>query len=253
MQKPNIYLFPQLSDNYGYLVKLPHAKEAAIVDPSDLEMCEKILDLNDCSLSHILLTHHHDDHTAAVEDLKKKYKAKVIGHELDDQLPNVDITVKSNQEITIFGNTYKIISTPGHTMQHICYFNQDYSILFAGDTLFSLGCGRMFEGTPELFWQSLSILKKLPKETLIYCGHEYTHSNLLFALSIDPENEDLITCGKWIEKQVLDARPTLPTELQKELSLNPFLRCEEKVFQKLYNSEDPVEVFRKMRLAKDNF
>jgi|TARA_B110000114_G_C15096401_1_gene401734 hydroxyacylglutathione hydrolase len=253
MQKPNIYLFPQLSDNYGYLIKLPHAKEAAIVDPSDLEMCEKILHLNDCSLSHILLTHHHDDHTAAVNDLKKKYNSKVIGHNLDDKLPNVDISVKADEEISIFDNTYKIISTPGHTMQHICYFNKDFSILFAGDTLFSLGCGRMFEGTPELFWKSLKILKRLPKETLVYCGHEYTYSNLLFALSIDPENKDLSEHGKWIKKQCVDARPTLPTKLQKELNLNPFLRCDNEVFKKLYNSDDPIEVFSKMRSAKDNF
>ena len=229
MQKPNIYLFPQLSDNYGYLIKLPHAKEAAIVDPSDLEMCEKILHLNDCSLSHILLTHHHDDHTAAVNDLKKKYNSKVIGHNLDDKLPNVDISVKADEEISIFDNTYKIISTPGHTMQHICYFNKDFSILFAGDTLFSLGCGRMFE------------------------GNEYTYSNLLFALSIDPENKDLSEHGKWIKKQCVDARPTLPTKLQKELNLNPFLRCDNEVFKKLYNSDDPIEVFSKMRSAKDNF
>lgn len=253
MQKPNIYIFPQLSDNYGYLIKQPHGKEAAIVDPSDIEMCEKILELNECSLSHILLTHHHDDHIAAVEDLKKKYNAKVVGHELDRNLPELDIKVQADQNISIFDNVYQIISTPGHTIQHICYFNKNFSILFAGDTLFSLGCGRMFEGTPELFWNSLKALKKLPEETMVYCGHEYTLSNLFFALSIDPTNKNLVEYGEWIKKQSIDARPTIPTKLRKELDLNPFLRCDEEKFQKLYNSNNPTEVFSKMRLAKDSF
>ena len=253
MQRPNIYIFPQLSDNYGYLIKIPHAREAAIVDPSDLEMCEKILDLNDCTLSHILLTHHHDDHIAAVEDLRKKYNSKVIGYELDKQLPQLDITVKENEELSLFENTYKIISTPGHTTQHICYFNIDFSLLFSGDTLFSLGCGRMFEGTPKLFWESLSKIKQLPPETKIYCGHEYTLNNLKFALSIDPENEDLKKYGAWINKQNIDSRPTIPFELSKELKINPFLRCDDNYFFELYQSEDPIEIFKKMRQAKDNF
>ena len=253
MQRPNIYIFPQLSDNYGYLIKIPHAREAAIVDPSDLEMCEKILDLNDCTLSHILLTHHHDDHIAAVEDLRKKYGSKVIGYELDKQLPQLDIAVKENEELSLFGNIYKIISTPGHTMQHICYFNIDFSLLFSGDTLFSLGCGRMFEGTPKLFWESLSKIKQLPPETKIYCGHEYTLNNLKFALSIDPENEDLKKYGAWINKQNIDSRPTIPFELSKELKINPFLRCDDNYFFELYQSEDPIEIFKKMRQAKDNF
>ena len=253
MQRPNIYIFPQLSDNYGYLIKTPHAREAAIVDPSDLEMCEKILDLNDCTLSHILLTHHHDDHIAAVEDLRKKYGSKVIGYELDKQLPQLDITVKENEELSLFGNIYKIISTPGHTMQHICYFNIDFSLLFSGDTLFSLGCGRMFEGTPQLFWESLSKIKKLPPETKIYCGHEYTLNNLKFALSIDPENEDLKKSKDWINKQYINSRPTMPSELSSELKVNPFMRCDDLYFSNFYKSKDPIEVFRKMREAKDNF
>ena len=253
MQKPNIYIFPQLADNYGYLIKNPHAKEAAIVDPSDLEMCERILDLNDCSLSHILLTHHHDDHIAAVEDLKKKYNSKVIGYELDRQLPPLDIVMKENGKLSLFGNTYKIISTPGHTMQHICYYNLDFQILFAGDTLFSLGCGRMFEGTPQLFWESLTKIKKLPTETKIYCGHEYTLNNLKFALSIDSKNQDLKKYGEWVNKQSIDLRPTMPCELSNELKTNPFLRCDDSYFFELYQSKDPIEVFKRMRLAKDNF
>ncbi|MAV82012.1 MAG: hydroxyacylglutathione hydrolase [Pelagibacteraceae bacterium] len=253
MQKPNIYIFPQLTDNYGYLIKNPHENEGAIIDPSDLEMCEKILKLNDCSLTYILLTHHHDDHISAVSDLKKKYNCTVIGNESDELLPSLDLKVKTDQEISILNSKYRIISTPGHTMQHICYYNKDHHLLFAGDTLFSVGCGRMFEGTPEFFWESLSKIKLLDNKTLIYFGHEYTQSNVKFALSIDPNNSDLIEYGKWVERQYLDSRPTVPASLESELKINPFLRCDNSYFKNFFKSTNPVEIFKKMRAAKDTF
>lgn len=253
MINPNIYIFPQLSDNYGYLIKKPHAKEAIIVDPSDFKMCEKILELNDCNLSHILITHHHSDHISAVDDLKKKFNSVVLGNKRDTKIPTPDIGVNHNDVIEILDNKYKIISTPGHTMEHICYFDIENKILFAGDTLFSLGCGRMFEGTPELFWKSILEIKKLPNETKIYCGHEYTLNNFKFALSIDPKNEDLTEYGKWIKKQCMESRPTMPCELDKELKINPFIRCDDSYFFDLYKTQDPIEVFKRMRQAKDNF
>ena len=253
MVRPNIYLFPQLEDNYGYLIKNPHATEGILVDPSDLEMCLKILELNDCSPTHILLTHHHDDHIGAVQDLKNKFQSIVVGFEHDKKIPQPDLFVKDEEIIEIHQNKFKVLHTPGHTLQHVNYFILEHNILFSGDTLFSMGCGRMFEGTPELFWQSLSKIKKLPEDTTIYCGHEYTLSNVKFALSIHPENQDLHKYALWTEHQEKEHRPTIPAKLIDQIKCNPFLQCDSPHFQELYKSTDATEVFGKMRKAKDNF
>ena len=253
MLKPNIYLFPQLEDNYGYLIKNPHATEGILVDPSDLKMCLKILELNDCKATHILLTHHHEDHIAAVQDLKNKFQSIVVGYENDNNIPQPDLKVKDEEIFEIHHNKFKVIHTPGHTLQHVNYFMPDSNILFSGDTLFSIGCGRMFEGTPEVFWKSLLKLKQLPEETTIYCGHEYTLNNVKFALSINPDNPDLQKYADWVKHQEEEHRPTLPTKLLDQLKCNPFLQCDHEHFQKLYKSTDPIEVFRQMRKAKDNF
>ena len=253
MLKPNIYLFPQLNDNYGYLIKNPHAIEGILIDPSDLKMCLKILELNDCKATHILLTHHHEDHIAAVQDLKNKFQSIVVGYENDDNIPQPDLKVKDEEIFEIHQNKFKVIHTPGHTLQHINYFMPDYNILFSGDTLFSIGCGRMFEGTPEVFWESLSKIKQLPEETTIYCGHEYTLSNVKFALSIHPDNQDLQKYANWVENQEEEHRPTLPTKLLDRFKGNAFLQCDYEHFQNLYKSTDPIEVFGQMRKAKDNF
>ena len=253
MLKPNVYLFPQLDDNYGYLVKNPHATEGILVDPSDLKMCLKILELNDCKATHILLTHHHDDHIAAVQDLKNKFQSIVVGYENDKKIPEPDLKVKDEEIFEIHQNKFKVIHTPGHTLQHINYFMPDCNIFFSGDTLFSIGCGRMFEGTAEVFWESLSKIKQLPEDTTIYCGHEYTLSNVKFALSINPHNPDLQKYANWVKHQEEEHRPTLPTKLLDQLKCNPFLQCDHEHFQKLYKSTDPIEVFAQMRKSKDNF
>ena len=253
MARPNVYLFPQLEDNYGYLIKNPHATEGILVDPSDLDMCLKILELNDCSPTHILLTHHHDDHIAAVQDLKNKFQSIIVGYEHDKKIPQPDFVVKDEGIFEIHQNKFKVIHTPGHTLQHVNYFILEHNILFSGDTLFSMGCGRMFEGTPEVFWQSLSKIKQLPENTTIYCGHEYTLSNVKFALSIHPENQDLQKYAQWVEHQEKEHRPTLPTKLFDQLKCNPFLQCDSPHFQELYKSPDATEVFGQMRKAKDNF
>jgi hydroxyacylglutathione hydrolase len=253
MVRPNVYLFPQLEDNYGYLIKNPHSTEGILVDPSDLEMCLKILELNDCSPTHILLTHHHDDHIGAVQDLKNKFQSIIVGFEHDKKIPQPDLFVKDEEIIEIHQNKFKVLHTPGHTLQHVNYFILEHNILFSGDTLFSMGCGRMFEGTPELFWQSLSKIKKLPEDTTIYCGHEYTLSNVKFALSIHPENQDLHKYALWTEHQEKEHRPTIPAKLIDQIKCNPFLQCDSPHFQELYKSTDATEVFGKMRKAKDNF
>ena len=253
MDKPNIYLFPQLSDNYGYLIKNPHSGKGILVDPADLEMCLKILDLNECEASHIFLTHHHEDHIAAVKDIKNKFNSIIVGFENDTQIPKPDLSIKDKETFEIHEQKYEVIHTPGHTLQHVNYFMKDHHILFSGDTLFNIGCGRMFEGEPDIFWQSLLKLKSLPADTKIYCGHEYTLSNVKFALSIDPQNQDLIKLSECVKQQDKDHRPTIPTTLSEQLVSNPFLRCDSDYFMNFYKSQNPAEIFAKMRLAKDNF
>ena len=190
MARPNVYLFPQLEDNYGYLIKNPHATEGILVDPSDLDMCLKILELNDCSPTHILLTHHHDDHIAAVQDLKNKFQSIIVGYEHDKKIPQPDILVKDEEIFEIQQNKFKVIHTPGHTLQHVNYFILEHNILFSGDTLFSMGCGRMFEGTPEVFWQSLSKIKQLP-DNLYFTdvnGEQFKKSDGNQGIIVGPES-----------------------------------------------------------------
>ena len=253
MVKPNVYLFPQLNDNYGYFIKNPHATEGVLVDPSDLDMCLKILDLNDAKASHILITHHHEDHIAAVDEIKKMFNSIVIGFAKDNKIPKPEIAVNEGDVIAIHGQNYEIIHTPGHTLQHINYFMKNHNILFSGDTLFNAGCGRMFEGDPEMFWNSLIKIRTLPLDTKIYCGHEYTLSNINFALSIDPSNQDLLKLSEWVKHQEKEHRPTIPTTLEQQITCNPFLRCDSKYFSTYFDSKDPIEIFGKMRSAKDNF
>ncbi len=253
MPKPNIYLFPQWKDNYGYLIKDPHATEGVLVDPCDIEMCLKILDLNDCKASYILLTHHHDDHISAVEEIKKKYNSIIVGFNSDTQIPSPDKPVLQDEIFNLLGQKYHLIHTPGHTLQHVNYFMPEHNILFSGDTLFNAGCGRMFEGTPEVFWNSLTKIKALPANTKIYCGHEYTLNNINFALSIDPKNKDLKSLSEWAAHQEKEHRPTVPTTLSEQLLSNPFLRCDSSYFLKYYECKNPEEVFAKMRSDKDNF
>ena len=253
MVKPNVYLFPQLSDNYGYFIKNPHATEGVLIDPSDYDMCLKIIELNDSVASHILITHHHEDHVAAVDKIKKKFDSIVIGYSQDDQIPKPDQTIDEGQIFEVHGQKYEVIHTPGHTLQHINYFMKDHNILFSGDTLFNAGCGRMFEGDPKIFWKSLLKIKSLPLDTKIYCGHEYTLSNIKFALSIDPDNQNLLKLAEWVNQQEDEHRPTIPTTLEQQILCNPFLRCDTDYFFNYYNSKNPEDIFAKMRSAKDNF
>lgn len=255
MLKPNIYLFPQLDDNYGYLIKNPHATEGILVDPSDIKMCLKILELNDCKATHILLTHHHDDHIAAVQDLKNKFQSIVVGYENDKKIPEPDLKVKDEEIFEIYQNKFKVIHTPGHTLQHINYFMPDCNILFSGDTLFSIGCGRMFEGTPEVFWESLSKIKQLPEETIIYCGHEYTLSNVKFAASVDPDNASLQRRISDTAAARASKQPTVPSTMGLERATNPFLRPNSPEIRTILGmqTQPDAEVFAEIRRRKDNF
>ena len=231
-----------LEDNFSYLLIDEIKKSAIVIDPSEAgPVINKIESLN-LELKFIMNTHHHYDHVGGNKELKKLYKSKIIGFNEDKhRIPEIDIFVKNNEiwKDGIFET--KVFHIPGHTLGHICFYFYKESSLFSGDTLFSLGCGRVFEGTYEEMFNSLQLMKNLPLDTKIYCGHEYTLKNSDFCLEHDPKNAELISKIKIIKNQLAEGRPTVPTTLKEELQSNIFLRSKN------------VETFSKLRHLKDNF
>ena len=231
-----------LEDNFSYLLIDEVTKSTIVVDPSESKpIINKIESLN-LKLNFIMNTHHHYDHVGGNKELKKLYNAKVIGFDEDKhRIPEIDICLKNNEiwKDGIF--EAKVYHIPGHTLGHICFYFFRENVLFSGDTLFSLGCGRVFEGTHEQMFNSLQLLKNLPSKTEIYCGHEYTLKNSDFCLKYDTENKALISKIKFIKNQLAKGQPTIPTTLEEELQTNIFLRSKN------------VENFSKLRDLKDNF
>ncbi|NCX65301.1 MAG: hydroxyacylglutathione hydrolase [Proteobacteria bacterium] len=231
-----------LQDNYSYLIIDENQKIACAVDPSESQPISNFIDQNNIKLKYILNTHHHYDHVGGNNELKKKYNCKIIGFRGDkNRIPEIDIMVDDNEIWKSDNFQSKIIHIPGHTSGHICYYFFNEKIIFTGDTLFSLGCGRIFEGTYNQMFNSLNKLKKLPQEIKIYCGHEYTLKNSEFCLKYDPDN--LLLKKKIIEiKSRLNKNlPTLPSTIKDELECNIFLKAKD------------LENFSKLRDLKDNF
>ena len=247
---------PCLKDNYAYIVNDNISKKIGVVDPSEAKPIIDLLERMNLKLDFIFNTHHHFDHVGGNFELKKKYKAKVVGFNGDKhRIPDIDITVK-DEEVFKFGNSIiKIIHIPGHTSGHICFFFEKEKIAFTGDTLFSLGCGRIFEGDYKQMLASLNKIKKLPEDTKIYCGHEYTLNNGKFCMEQDKGNIDLIK--KFEEIKILRSKnlPTIPTILKDELKSNIFLRCDENALKIKLNMEniEDYKVFKKVRDLKDVF
>ena len=247
---------PCLSDNYAYVINDINFKTIGVIDPSESKPIISFLEKKNLKLNYILNTHHHFDHIGGNVELKKKYNAKIVGFVGDKhRIPGIDIGLK-NDEIWNFGNSIvKILHIPGHTLGHICFFFEKEKIAFTGDTLFSLGCGKIFEGTHKQMLSSLNKIKKLPKNTKIYCGHEYTLKNAKFCMKYDKNN---INLEKHFEKiKVLRSKniPTIPSTLEDELKSNIFLRCDQndlKIKLNMKNQED-FKVFRKVRDLKDSF
>jgi len=245
-----------LKDNYAYIIFDNSTKTTGVIDPSEAKPIITFLKKENLKLNYILNTHHHFDHIGGNIELKKIYNAKIIGFEGDKhRIPGIDITIKNN-EIFKFGNSIiKVFHIPGHTLGHICFFFEKEKIVFTGDTLFSLGCGRIFEGSHEQMLTSLNKIKKLPRNTKIYCGHEYTYKNAEFCMKYDSYNIDLEKKFKEIKKLRSQNLPTLPSSLEEELKSNIFLRCDKKDLKiklNMKNQED-FKVFRKVRDLKDNF
>ena len=245
-----------LTDNYSYIIFNEKTLMAAVVDPSEADPIINEISKNNLKLKYILNTHHHFDHVGGNSILKEKYKCKVAGYEKDkDRIPEIDIELKNNQKWKNELFDCKILHIPGHTSGHISIYIKKINALFTGDTLFSLGCGRIFEGTYNEMFNSLNKLKKFPKNTKIYCGHEYTKKNAEFCLSIDPKNIKLINKITEIKKNIENNIPCIPTILKDELECNIFLRSDNLEIQKLLGivSRDPIKTFTKIRDLKDNF
>jgi hydroxyacylglutathione hydrolase len=251
-----IKIIPCLDDNYSYLIHDENSNTVAIVDPSEFKACDEIIDKNYKKLDFILNTHHHFDHVGGNKELKKKYNSIVLGCENDkNRIPGIDKILKNNQEFKIGKLNFITIFIPGHTKGHIAFYFKNEKVLFAGDTLFSLGCGRVFEGTYEEMFQSLNKLKNLPGDTKLYCGHEYTYKNLQFCLKFNPSNAFLKNKKNIIELNLKNSNPNIPSTISDEIKTNIFLRCNDPEVKKAINLENSsdLEIFTKLRDLKDNF
>ena len=247
---------PCLTDNYAYIISDNDFKIVGVVDPSEAQPIISFLNKKNLKLNYILNTHHHFDHIGGNTELKKLYNAKVVGFFGDKhRIPGIDIALKDNEK-WIFGNLgVKILHIPGHTLGHICFFFEKEKVIFTGDTLFSLGCGKIFEGDHNQMLNSLNKIKKLPKDTKIYCGHEYTYRNAEFCIKYDENTTNLKKKFEIIKKLRSENLPTIPSTLADELDANIFLRCDQndlKIKLNMKNEED-FKVFKKVRDLKDVF
>ena len=251
-----IHQFPCLSDNYSWLVHEPEANVTAVVDTPEVPAILRALDETGWPLTHILNTHWHPDHAGGNEELKAKTGCQIIGPRAEAaRIPGIERQVGDGDEVKFGNATAKVFDVPGHTAGHIAYWFAQDKVAFVGDTLFALGCGRLFEGTAQQMWTSLQKLMALPPETRVYCAHEYTQSNARFALSVDPDNAALAARAKEIDAMRARGIPTVPSSIGLELATNPFLRPMSESLQRSLGmvGADAVAVFAETRRRKDNF
>lgn len=247
---------PCLSDNYGYLIRDEAEGAVAAIDTPDPDAINNALEEAGWKLTYILNTHHHWDHTGGNLALKEKWGCEIVGPNGEaDRIPGIDRTVSEGDIVDLGGSQARVIDTPGHTAGHIIYHFAEDGAAFVGDTIFAMGCGRLFEGTPAQMWASLSKIAALPPETKLYCAHEYTQANAAFALSVDPDNDALKARAKDVDALRAAGTPTVPTTLALELATNPFLRAEDKRLKAALGMEnaEAVAVFAETRACKDSF
>ncbi|NHN87161.1 hydroxyacylglutathione hydrolase [Acetobacter conturbans] len=219
-----VLCIPVLSDNYVWMLTDEDTGCVAVVDPGECAPVRAAIEAHGGRLDLILLTHHHADHTGGAETLRDRYGAKLVGAAADaGRLPPLDMALRPGDRVAIGDSLGVVMSTPGHTLGHIAYYFDAPPSLFCGDTLFSLGCGRLFEGTSEQMYASLHEFDALPAETQVYCGHEYTESNARFALAVDPENEALKKRSEEVTALRAKGLPTVPSTLASERACNPFM------------------------------
>lgn len=255
--KLEIYQFLCLSDNYGVLIHNPQTGETASIDAPEAQPVFEALKTKGWTLTHLFNTHHHADHTDGNLALKEETGCTIIGPAGEAaKIPGIDVKLGDGDTYEFGGETIQVYETPGHTLGHISYYFPQNKIAFVGDTIFALGCGRVFEGTPPMMWNSIKkLMDALPADTTMYCAHEYTQSNAAFALSVDPDNVELKARCEEIDATRARNEPTVPTLFALELKTNPFLRVEQPDLQKSLGLEgaDPSDVFTEVRTRKDNF
>ena len=249
-------LFRCLQDNFGVLVHDPATGATAAIDAPEAAPVEAALRETGWRLSDILVTHHHADHTGGIAELKARHRCRVTAPRNEAaRIPDVDAIVGEGDQVKVGNLTARVIETPGHTAGHITYVFDADRLAFVGDTLFSIGCGRVIEGTPEMMWNSLLKLRALPDDTDIFCGHEYTMANIRFALTIEPDNEDLRARAEEAKREVAAGRATIPTTIGEEKRANVFLRADvPAVAQAVGLAGRPAaDVFAEVRARKNRF
>ncbi len=250
----DLVVVPCLSDNYAFLVHNRDTGETALVDAPEAAPIQDALRVKGWTLTDILITHHHPDHIDGVATLRDG--VRVIGAARDaHRLPDLDVQVADGDVIEVCGVDTHVMDVSGHTIGHIAFHMPEPELAFTADSLMALGCGRLFEGTPAQMWESLQKLRALPEDTIICSGHEYTEANARFALTLDPDNQDLISRVDGIKAARAAGRPTVPTALDEEIRTNPFLRADDPGFKAVLNmSESPdADVFAEIRARKDKF
>lgn len=251
-----VHMFPCLQDNYGYLVHDPETGATASIDTPDAAAIDAALAERGWRLTHILNTHHHFDHAGGNEALKARWGCTIVGAANDAaRIPGIDSGVAEGDTVTLGHARARVLEVPGHTTGHIAYHFADDGMVFVGDTLFALGCGRLFEGTPAQMWQSLGKLMALPDTTTVYCAHEYTQSNARFALSVEPDNAALVARAAAIDTLRAAGKPTVPSTIGLEKATNPFLRAASPELQATVERVGAtlVDVFAETRRRKDHF
>jgi hydroxyacylglutathione hydrolase len=250
------HLFPCLQDNYGVLLHDPASGATASIDAPEAAAVEAALKNTGWRLTDILVTHHHGDHTAGIAELKDRYRCRVVAP-LNEaaKISHVDETVREGGKVSVGKLLANVIETPGHTAGHISYWFHTDKLVFAGDTLFSIGCGRVIEGTPEMMWGSLLKLRDLPDDTQIFCGHEYTLANIKFALTIEPDNRALAARAEEASRQIAGGQPTIPTTIGQEKAANPFLRADVAAVAASVGlaGKPAAQVFAEVRARKNKF
>ncbi|HCL23830.1 MAG TPA: hydroxyacylglutathione hydrolase [Halomonas sp.] len=248
---------PALSDNYIWLIRQDTNQSVCVVDPGEAAPVIEFLERESLTLDTILITHHHQDHTGGLDALAKRYSPRVIGPD-NPSIKGIDERVGEGDQVRIMGRLFEVMATPGHTLDHISYFTPGIpALLFCGDTLFSAGCGRLFEGTPEQMFTSLNRFAELPEDTLVFAAHEYTQANLTFARAADPDNDAVTHALQECEKARMLDRPTLPSTIGRELKINPYLRVGTDSVRKAAGSQgandDDLATFTTLREWKNRF
>lgn len=252
----SVHSIPLLNDNYSFLIRVEDSDITAVVDPAVAEPMLSAARERGWRLTHILNTHHHGDHVGGNLAIKEATGATIVGPAADrDRIPGIDVALGDGDSFDLGGAVARVFDVPGHTRGHIAYWFEGQNALFCGDTLFALGCGRLFEGTPAQMWASLKKLRALPDDTLVYCAHEYTQANARFAVTVDPDNTSLRARAAEIDRLRAAGRSTVPSILGVEKQTNPFLRADDAALARAVAlaTATPDDVFAEVRRRKDSF